>query len=195
MIKQSGEDLSGYTHTNLQVDHVNGSLYMKEKKKTLSHHGHTKLCACISDAWFRDLQIWGLKLKFVENYFSPKLRYFRGSCFSQCFIPSSCDNRTLLPTATRRVTLSQLRPVWFVFERARAPRQFLLGKRAPYKEIVNFHWNISRAPLPRQWPGGREATAFVASVKYHSWQLHSSLLYNKSISPHYCNQERFSELW
>ena len=55
------------------------------------------------------------------------------------------------------------RPVRFVFERARAPRHFLLGKgRVPYEEIVNFYWSISRVP------GGIEAIAFVASMKYQA---------------------------
>ena len=25
--------------------------------------------SCVLDAWFRDLKIWGLEIKFVENYF------------------------------------------------------------------------------------------------------------------------------
>ena len=46
------------------------------------------------------------------------------------------------------------RPVCFVFERARAPRHFLLGSRAPYGEFEHFYFK------------GTEAIAFVASVKY-----------------------------
>ena len=42
--------------------------------------------------------------------------------------------------------------------------------RAPYEEIVNFCWSISRAP--RQWPGGKEAIAFVASMKYSKPAVH-----------------------
>ena len=57
------------------------------------------------------------------------------------------------------------RAVCFIFERSRAPRHFL-WQRAPYEEIVNFYWSISRAP--RQWQGATEAIAFVASVKYQA---------------------------
>ena len=53
--------------------------------------------------------------------------------------------------------------VCFVFERARAPRHFLLGKAYPREEIVNFYRSISRAP--RQIPEGMNAIAFVASLK------------------------------
>ena len=31
-------------------------------------------------------------------------------------------------------------------KRARAPRHFLLGKRAPYEKIITFYWGVSRAP-------------------------------------------------
>ena len=58
------------------------------------------------------------------------------------------------------------RPVWSVFERARAPRHFLLGKGHPDEEIVHFYWSISRAPM--QSPGGMEAIDFVASLKYQA---------------------------
>ena len=45
-------------------------------------------------------------------------------------------------------------------------RHFLLGKKAPYEEIVNFYWSISRAQ--RQWPRGMEAIAFLASLHYQA---------------------------
>ena len=60
------------------------------------------------------------------------------------------------------------RPVCFVFERARAPRHFLLGK--VYEEIVNVYWCILKAQ--RHLPGGMEAITFVASVKYRPSCIH-----------------------
>ena len=60
-----------------------------------------------------------------------------------------------------------VRPVCFIFKRARAPWHFLIGET---EEIVIFYWSISRAP--RQWPAGMEAITFVAlsqvSVKYRA---------------------------
>ena len=42
-------------------------------------------------------------------------------------------------------------------------------KRVPYEEIFNFYKSISRAP--RQRPGGIEAIAFIAFVKYLACNL------------------------
>ena len=69
-------------------------------------------------------------------------------------------------------------------ERARPSRHYLHGKGHPVRKhlqacmlcfcrgkgtkavIVNFYWSISRAP--KQWPGGNEAIALVASMKYQA---------------------------
>ena len=60
-----------------------------------------------------------------------------------------------------------VRPVCFIFKRARAPWHFLIGET---EEIVIFYGSISRAP--RQWPAGMEAITFVALsqvfVKYRA---------------------------
>ena len=61
--------------------------YKWKKKTPLSHHGRTKLCA------FRCLRSWN---QIREKLFlSWKLRYFRGSCFSQCFILSTSPHYSL----------------------------------------------------------------------------------------------------
>ena len=49
--------------------------------------------------------------------------------------------------------------------------------KGPYEEIVNFYWFISRTP--RQWPGGMEPIAFVASLKYHAWESIPQLYFQK----------------
>ena len=37
------------------------------------------------------------------------------------------------------------------------------------QDIVNFYLSISRAPM--HYPGGMEAIALVASVKYQTWDI------------------------
>ena len=57
------------------------------------------------------------------------------------------------------------RPVCFNFERAGAPRHFLLGKGHHMKKfLLGKHLRALR-----QWPVGMEAIAFVASMKYQAW--------------------------
>ena len=52
----------------------------------------------------------------------------------------------------------------FIFERARAPRHFLLGKGHHMIKLWISTWAILG-----HWSGGMEAIAFVASVKYQTW--------------------------
>ena len=54
--------------------------------------------------------------------------------------------------------------VIFIFRHVGCMLHFWKGKsdKAPYDEVVNLYWSISRAP--RQWPGETEAIAFVAAV-------------------------------
>ena len=59
--------------------------------------------------------------------------------FALCSYKPLCHNNANYAMPIQNIIIHPIRPVYFVFERARTPR-------APYEEIVNFFWRISKAP-------------------------------------------------
>ena len=90
--------------TNLWKFKLNWSLKLRDINERKNTQVVTPSCVLSADAWFRSVKIkfWGLKIKLVENFvksnfsfLSRKLRYFRRSRFSHCFILSTSPHYTL----------------------------------------------------------------------------------------------------
>ena len=65
--------------------------------------------------------------------------------------------------------------VCFVFERACAPRHFPFGKWHPIRKLLISTWAFQG---PRQWPGGMEVIAFVASKNYKACCFIQNITFN-----------------
>ena len=93
-------------------------------------------------------QVWNCKTSRVNE-----AEHFKGH--------QGNDQESLLPSWS-----TFLRPVCFVFRRARAPMHFLLCKGHPDEEFVNFYWSIWKTPRGH---GGRLPVASVKYIRPESW--------------------------